>query len=775
MFSTSSKINSHLILYLLIVLNCFCLAQTDTIKYKWPYSPMTVQRTIGGTFAEYRSTSVPGHYHNGTDMSGTQGTPILAVLPGTVAVAYDDGGTGYDSYVRVTSQIGGLSKNITYYHTRPIVAVGQQVVERQQISTVAIDHVHLIDYRLGGSISTSHLNALRPDGGLTIYEDYWKPNIRYVKFFLDNSNTQLSPSALGSKVDIIVHIEEVSSVGSSAGSNNGTYKIGYKILSVDTQQVIYSPPDNGLRYTYYNKPGDNYVDINYYQPEANTSKHVYIVTNGSGSSNVASTQVVSNNFWNVNDFPYGNYVVMVFTEDTRGNTDTVYVPVITTDIDLIPPAAPILKYIKKDSANYFTIAWIPPTDADLKGYRLYFSIDGINYNLRNNETVLINLLNSKTYFYNQTTPLYLKLFAVDSAAIKNVSTQSDIYGLRMLNDNKKILIVDGFDRYGGSGSWANPYHDFVVSHAKAFNLSFETCANEQIINGTINLNDYELVIWILGDESTADETFSSVERTKVALYLESGGKLFISGSEIAYDLGSSSATSQETQFLKDHLRAKYVSDDSNIYGVYGTDSTQFAGLGFGYGVQSNGSPYAEDWPDVIDTTGGSVPILKYNSVSTAGIEYTGSFNDSPNIGQLIYLAFPFETINLADARVQVMTAALKYFGLIQTSEVMDNDYVPNTFSLSQNYPNPFNPSTTIRYAIPFLRGDESLSTSGGVVPITLKVYDILGNEVATLVSEQKEPGNYEVNFDASSIATGVYIYRLIAGNFIAAKKMILLK
>ena len=775
MFSTSSKINSHLILYLLIVLNSFCLAQTDTIKYKWPYSPMTVQRTIGGTFAEYRSTSVPGHYHNGTDMSGTQGTPILAVLPGTVAVAYDDGGTGYDSYVRVTSQIGGLSKNITYYHTRPIVSVGQQVVEGQQISTVAIDHVHLIDYRLGGSISTSHLNALRPDGGLTIYEDYWKPNIRYVKFFLDNSNTQLSPSALGSKVDIIVHIEEVSSVGSSAGSNNGTYKIGYKILSVDTQQVIYSPPDNGLRYTYYNKPGDNYVDINYYQPEANTSKHVYIVTNGSGSSNVASTQVVGNNYWNVNDFPYGNYVVMVFTEDTRGNTDTVYVPVITTDIDLIPPAAPILKYVKRDSANYFTIAWIPPTDADLKGYRLYFSIDGINYNLRDNEIVLTNLLNSNTYFYNQTTPLYLKLFAVDSAAITNVSTQSDIYGLRMLNDNKKILIVDGFDRYGGLGSWANPYHDFVVSHAKAFNLSFETCANEQIINGTINLNDYELVIWILGDESTADETFSSVERTKVAPYLESGGKLFISGSEIAYDLGSSSATSQETQFLKDHLKAKYVSDDSNIYGVYGTDSTQFAGLGFGYGVQSNGSPYAEDWPDVIDTTGGSVPILKYNSVSTAGIEYTGSFNDSPNIGQLIYLAFPFETINLADARAQVMTAALKYFGLIQTSEVVDNDYVPNTFSLSQNYPNPFNPSTTIRYAIPLLSGNESLSASGGVVPITLKVYDILGNEVATLVSEQKEPGNYEVNFVASSIATGVYIYRLIAGNFIAAKKMILLK
>ena len=169
MFLKYSALKFLFIILLLLFSSNISLPQTDTIKYKWPYSPNTTQRTIGGTFAEYRSTSAAGHYHNGTDMSGSAGTPIFAVLPGTVAVAYDDGGTGYDSYVRVTSQIGGYSKNITYYHTRPIVSVGQQVTEGQQISTVAIDHVHLIDYRLGGSISTSHLNALRPDGGLTIY------------------------------------------------------------------------------------------------------------------------------------------------------------------------------------------------------------------------------------------------------------------------------------------------------------------------------------------------------------------------------------------------------------------------------------------------------------------------------------------------------------------------------------------------------------------------------------------------------------------------------
>lgn len=758
----SSRIYFIAVFYILSLTST--LPQSDTIKYKWPLSPMTTQRTVGGTFAEYRSTSTAGHYHNGTDVSGSAGTPVLAVLPGIVAVAYDDGGTGYDSYVRVTSTINGQSKNLTYYHTRPIVSVGQQVVEGQQISTIAIDHVHLIDYRLGGSLSTSHLNSLRPDGGLTIYEDYWKPNIRSVRFFLDNSTTQLSPSSLGSKVDIIVRIEEVSSIGGTAGSNNGTYKLGYKILSADTQVVIYNPPDNGLRYTYYNKPGDTYVNINYYQPESSTSSHVYIATNGSGSSSVASTQVVSNNFWNVDNFPYGNYVVMVYAEDTRGNADTVYLPVTTTDIDLIPPVQPILKAVRKDSTNYFRISWTPPNDADLKGYRLYYSIDGMNYLLRDNETVLTSGLNSFRYNYNSSNPLFLRMYAVDSAAITNISIQSDVYGIRMLNDNKKILIVDGFDRYGGSGSWANPYHDFVVSHAKSFNLSFESCSNEQIIDGTINLNPYDLVIWILGDESTTDETFSATERTKVSAYLENGGKLFVSGSEIAWDLeGSTSATPQETQFLRTYLKAKFVSDDSNIYGVQGVDSTQFSGLGFGFGVQGNGSPYIEDYPDVIDTSGGSIPILKYNAVSTAGIAYTGNFNNSSSNGQLVYISLPFETINLATDRTKVMTAALKYFGLIPPSSIDDMDFSPNNFELSQNYPNPFNPSTKINYEISSRENVE------------LKVFDILGNEVAMLVNEVQSPGKYEIEFKGSNLPSGVYFYRLLSSTFSQVRKMILLK
>ncbi|HEY3250762.1 MAG TPA: T9SS type A sorting domain-containing protein [Ignavibacteria bacterium] len=96
-------------------------------------------------------------------------------------------------------------------------------------------------------------------------------------------------------------------------------------------------------------------------------------------------------------------------------------------------------------------------------------------------------------------------------------------------------------------------------------------------------------------------------------------------------------------------------------------------------------------------------------------------------------------------------------GIIQTLEI------PSYYSLSQNYPNPFNPTTTIKYGIP---------RSGSV---TLKIYDLLGREVRTLVNEKKDPGVYSVEFDATNLASGIYLYKIESGDFNAVKKMILVK
>ena len=102
-----------------------------------------------------------------------------------------------------------------------------------------------------------------------------------------------------------------------------------------------------------------------------------------------------------------------------------------------------------------------------------------------------------------------------------------------------------------------------------------------------------------------------------------------------------------------------------------------------------------------------------------------------------------------------------------TVDVIDEEKLPVSFSLSQNYPNPFNPTTKIRYSIPT------------AVHVQLKIYDILGREVAALVNENQKPGNYEVEFSTSSgiryLASGIYFYRLTGGNYTATKKMLLLK
>ncbi len=103
------------------------------------------------------------------------------------------------------------------------------------------------------------------------------------------------------------------------------------------------------------------------------------------------------------------------------------------------------------------------------------------------------------------------------------------------------------------------------------------------------------------------------------------------------------------------------------------------------------------------------------------------------------------------------------------TDVDDETESPVTFTLEQNYPNPFNPTTTIKYTIPKLNGVETrYSTS-------LRIYNILGKEVATLVNKRQAPGFYEVQFDASNLPSGVYFYTLRVGNFVATKKMILMK
>jgi hypothetical protein len=104
------------------------------------------------------------------------------------------------------------------------------------------------------------------------------------------------------------------------------------------------------------------------------------------------------------------------------------------------------------------------------------------------------------------------------------------------------------------------------------------------------------------------------------------------------------------------------------------------------------------------------------------------------------------------------------------TSVKADPLVPEAYALDQNYPNPFNPSTVIRYSIP------SVAAAGkSPTRVTLKVYNVLGQEVANLVDGVEGSGEMTVNFEANNLASGVYIYRLTGGTFAAARKMVLLR
>jgi hypothetical protein len=158
-------------------------------------------------------------------------------------------------------------------------------------------------------------------------------------------------------------------------------------------------------------------------------------------------------------------------------------------------------------------------------------------------------------------------------------------------------------------------------------------------------------------------------------------------------------------------------------------------------------------------------------------ERIGFVESMGNSTTLMEYSFIDMTLHIAPV-VQYRLKMIDMNGSYNYSDVIEVYTGPADFELSQNYPNPFNPSTMITYTIPGV-----ISTEGRNPKVSLKVFDILGNEVATLVDEEKSSGRYEVSFNAAGFASGVYIYRLMSDNpstssgqgFVETKKMVLLR
>jgi hypothetical protein len=167
-------------------------------------------------------------------------------------------------------------------------------------------------------------------------------------------------------------------------------------------------------------------------------------------------------------------------------------------------------------------------------------------------------------------------------------------------------------------------------------------------------------------------------------------------------------------------------------------------------------------------TSGSYVITSNNNIGGPSSPIAGSAYSTDNgVSWSLIDNVPYGTATFASSRVGwsggLNEALFKWDSNLLVTGVKQTPTIAEGFRLEQNYPNPFNPSTVIKFQVP---------TSKFVM---LKVFDMLGREVKTLVNEELKAGSYEKTFDASGLASGVYYYRIHAGNFVETKKLMLLR
>jgi len=323
------------------------------------------------------------------------------------------------------------------------------------------------------------------------------------------------------------------------------------------------------------------------------------------------------------------------------------------------PVQPVIRSVLGAGSDTLVVSWLANVEPFSNGYELYRSSDLSDWTLVAGTDTLP--LATTSYSVSGLTPgedVYFRLRAMSDT--RGSGDFSDVYGGAPASGPASVLIVEGYDRWdtqsGRGGSFEGAfYHGAAVAESGA---AFDTCDNDAV-GASVTLGDYPVVVWILGEESTVQETFSSAEQALVAAYLDGGGNLLVSGAEIGWDLDRE-GTSEDKDFYNGSLKADYVGDAAGTSQAQGAAGSVFAAVpvfNFGTGV---GHSYYIQYADRIATSGGSTGCVSYTggpyAGSLAGIQYSGAY-------RLVNLGFPFETIVEQSARSQIMAAALEFFGL----------------------------------------------------------------------------------------------------------------
>jgi hypothetical protein len=357
---------------------------------------------------------------------------------------------------------------------------------------------------------------------------------------------------------------------------------------------------------------------------------------------------------------------------------------------IFPPDTP--RYVRAEDAGNgdVVISWQPPVADNAHGdpatgYVVYQSSNGYGFG---NPIILDNVLSTTISDVPLGETRYFRVAATNDGG---ESMPSEVLAVRTQPYGApRILIVNGFDRlrrqinpiqtftqppdYAGQQlerqMWrrSNSF-DYVVQHAEALaanDYGFDSCSNEAVINSYVQLPDYDVVVWILGTESTEDSTFTSNEQIKITDFLLDGKGLFVTGSEIAYDLIDQG---HGVSFLRDTLRVDYAADDAETFGVTGVAGSLLQDVGSFDFDPAYGAPYEVYTPDVLTPGTDAQACLDYvgGTGGVAGVQYAGETY------YVVTFGFPFETITSPAVRAEIMGLVIEFLLLPQPPPPFDYD------------------------------------------------------------------------------------------------------
>ncbi len=329
----------------------------------------------------------------------------------------------------------------------------------------------------------------------------------------------------------------------------------------------------------------------------------------------------------------------------------------------VTPPTPTHLAVQNAGGNAIRVSWragVDPVETGngAIGYKVYGSVNGYGFDngvyTLDRSLLFTNLAPGTTYFFRVT--------AVNAGG---ESRPTEVLAARVDPQGRpgEVLVVNGYDRLDEFQTIrrGEQTFDFVVQHARAIEqagrgfFTFDSASNEAVEAGDVALAGYAAVDWMLGNESSRDESFSAGEQSVVNSYLAAGGRLLVTGAEVGWDLGHLGSSGDQT-FLSQALRASYVADDAGSDTIAPVSGSIFAGLApFGYGAAQGGA-YEVGYPDALAPASGAAAALTYS-----GTSYTAAVDGAVGAGRVIYFGFPFETIAGANERAQVMTRVLDAF------------------------------------------------------------------------------------------------------------------